>query len=291
MSVVALGRDLLTQTDGHAVVLDSSRLSVGAEYLGQAITSISADPPYPGLGVLVGERAFSGFRSAVGRALPGEALTRSLRYQLLDDLPGALLVSGRALRAAGVRIVMKGPVQPRTDICAGWVTGGTLLAGWTEEGPPLFPGPAAPPLEPEDDALAWHEHDPLPAHATRRRRRLDVFEEDGAVHVDCLFRDSHVDDEGLERVVHEYSVRATFDPTTGWLSSCEADPGPLPYPECPGAAASAGRVAGAPVEGLRGLVRETFVGPTTCSHLNDTLRSLEDVGALVSALFDRRSPR
>lgn len=286
MSVLALGRDLLTQADGHTVLLDSSRLSVGAEYLGQAITSITADPPHPGLEVLVGVRAFSGFRSAVGRALPGEAQTRSLRHQLLDDLPGALLVSGRALRAAGVPIHMKGPVQPRTDICAGWVTGGTLLAGWTEDGPPLFPGPPAPALEPEDDALAWHEHGALPAHATRRRRRLDVFEEDGAVLVDCLLRDSHVDHEGLERVVHEYSVSASFDPATRSLTSCEANAGPLPYPECPGAAASAGRVAGAPVEGLRALVRESFVGPTTCSHLNDTLRSLEDVGALVSAMLD-----
>jgi hypothetical protein len=31
-------------------------------------------------------------------------------------------------------------------------------------------------------------------------------------------------------------------------------------------------------------VRDTFTGPTTCTHLNDTLRSLEDVGALLEHL-------
>jgi hypothetical protein len=60
--------------------------------------------------------------------------------------------------------------------------------------------------------------------------------------------------------------------------------GPLPYPECPGAAASARRLVGAPVDGVRRSVRSTFVGPTTCTHLNDTLRVMEDACALLAAL-------
>jgi hypothetical protein len=31
-------------------------------------------------------------------------------------------------------------------------------------------------------------------------------------------------------------------------------------------------------------VRSTFVGPTTCTHLNDTLRVMEDACALLAAL-------
>jgi hypothetical protein len=38
------------------------------------------------------------------------------------------------------------------------------------------------------------------------------------------------------------------------------------------------------VDGLRREVRKTFVGPSTCTHLNDTLRSFEDVGALLARL-------
>jgi hypothetical protein len=39
--------------------------------------------------------------------------------------------------------------------------------------------------------------------------------------------------------------------------------------------------------GLRPTVREQFVGVTTCTHLNDTLRSLEDLMALASLLPGR----
>jgi hypothetical protein len=44
---------------------------------------------------------------------------------------------------------------------------------------------------------------------------------------------------------------------------------------------SAGRLAGNPVAGLRQHVRDTFLGTSTCTHLNDTLRSLEDIPALL----------
>jgi len=54
----------------------------------------------------------------------------------------------------------------------------------------------------------------------------------------------------------------------------------LPWVECPQAAASAGRLAGRPVADLRPTVRAEFLGPTTCTHLTDTLRALEDVGVL-----------
>jgi hypothetical protein len=44
---------------------------------------------------------------------------------------------------------------------------------------------------------------------------------------------------------------------------------------------SAGRLAGSPVAGLRQHVRDRFLGTSTCTHLNDTLRSLEDIPALL----------
>jgi hypothetical protein len=58
----------------------------------------------------------------------------------------------------------------------------------------------------------------------------------------------------------------------------------LPWFECPQAAASAARLTGRPLAGLRPAVRAEFLGPTTCTHLNDTLRALEDVAALINAL-------
>jgi hypothetical protein len=57
--------------------------------------------------------------------------------------------------------------------------------------------------------------------------------------------------------------------------------------ECPGAVASAGRLVGMRLAELRTWVRREMTGASTCTHLNDTLRSLADVSALVSALGER----
>jgi hypothetical protein len=289
VEVVAAGRDLRTGADGESSVLGTARLDLGVEYLpNRTVTRITGDPSHPGLGKLVGVPASAGFRQKVDEAMPGERVSRSVRFQLLDDLPTALLVSGYALQAGGTRIARKGPMLQHPDMCAGWVSGGTMLSGITEEGRvPPHRGPVAPVLEAGDDPLGWHQMDALPAHGMRRRRRLDVWFEDGVGQVECFFRDSHVDQEGVESIVHEYTVHATVDPSTSRFASCDADVGALPWPECPNAVASAGRLGGAPVEGLRRWVRDTFVGITTSTHLNDTLRSLEDVGALLSAVSDR----
>jgi len=281
--LAASGRDLITAAGGEAIVLGAVRLDVTVDYLKGSIAAISATPPHPGLAQLVGARAFSGFRNAVEAALPAEAQSHSVRFQLLDELPAAVLASGRAMRAAGLPVDMRGASLP-VDVCAGWATGGTLLAGITEFGPPLSIGPKAPALEADDDAFAWHAIASLPAHSTRRCRRLDLWEDDDRAWVDSFFRDSHVDAHGVETVVHEWHVQAEFDPATRLFVSAAAQMGPLPYPECPGAAASARRLAGMSCDGLRRAVRSSFVGTSTCTHLNDTLRSMEDVEALLDTL-------
>jgi hypothetical protein len=124
----------------------------------------------------------------------------------------------------------------------------------------------------------------LPVHSTRRLRRLDIWEEGGLGRADCFFRDSHIDLDGVEKIVHEWRLLALFDPVARTFLSSEAETGPLPYPECPRAAASADRLAGMPIDGMRRAVPKAFTGPSTCTHLNDTFRAMEDVGALLDAL-------
>jgi hypothetical protein len=279
----ARGRVLYTGGDGRAEVVDAARVEATAESLQGVITAITTEPHHPGVAGGVGVSVLGGFRSAMEKALPGEATSHTVRFQLLDDLPAAILGSGRALRAAGIGIARSGRPPP-VDLCAGWAAGGTLLAGLDDFGPPFQAGPVAPRVSPKDDPLAWHEIEPLPLHGTRRARRLDLWREDGKTWADCFFRDSHVDGEGTETVVHEWGVRAELDPRTRTFVSSVTRAGPLPYPECPGAGASAGRLAGMPFDGLRRTVRKTFTGPSTCTHLNDTLRSMEDVGALIDRL-------
>jgi Protein of unknown function (DUF2889) len=282
--IAARGRDLLTSTDGKGQELCSIRFDVRADFAAATIDHIESDPPQPDLAKLAGAHAFHGFRAAVDKAIPGERESGTLSYQLLDDLPIALMLSARALRAAGLGLG-PAPRQPLpVDICAGWIAGGTLLTGITEEGPPLHVGPVATEVDSAVDPLAWHAFDPLGPHATRRHRRLDVWHDGENAKADCFFRDSYADAGGVETVVHEYAVHAEVDPATLRVVSCEATAGALPYPECPNALASAGRVEGLSVKALRREVRDGFVGPTTCTHLNDTLRSLQDVSALIDLM-------
>jgi hypothetical protein len=58
----------------------------------------------------------------------------------------------------------------------------------------------------------------------------------------------------------------------------------LPWPECPGAAASAGELVGRTVPDVRAYVRANLRGISTCTHLNDLLCSLADVAPLIRAL-------
>jgi hypothetical protein len=281
--VTAVGRDLRTETDGSATVIDASQIDVRSSFGDGLIAAIVADPPSPGLDALVGRSARRGFRRAITEALgPDERPAATVRFQLLDDLPVALMLSGRVLRLAGISLPRpEGPRRLPIDICAGWAEGGTLLAGYGELGPPLHEGPVAPALGCAGDPLAWHDLDVLPARATRRCRRFDIWPDDGFVHVETFFRDSVTDAFAVETVVHEYTVRVCVDPPTDRIVSSRAEPGPLPYPECPAAVASAATLSGAALSTLRTDIPSRLVGPSTCTHLNDVLRSLEGITALL----------
>jgi hypothetical protein len=281
----ARGRDLLTPEDGGApMVADAARIDATIRYMQGMILSIAADPPAPALDSMIGKGAFSGFRRLVEAALPGEAASHSVRFQLLDEMPVAVLANGRVLRRAGIGIKMGGGSAHPVDICAGWAAGGTLVSGLTDLGPPLTVGPDSPVMRRADDPLAWHDMVPLPPHSTRRQRRIDLWEADGTAWVDAFFRDSNVDGAGVETVVHEWTITAEIDPRARRFVSAVARSGPLPYPECPASGASAGRLAGMAIDGLRRDVRSTFTGPSTCTHLNDSFRALEDAGALLDRL-------
>ena len=279
-------RDLVTGAGGVAHVAATATTRVRVDFTGgRTVEEIATDPDRPGLAGLVGVRASSGFRSAALAADPDLPAENGLLHLLVDDVPVTTLVSGHAW-GAGTPVERRLPVVTMRshlvrDQCAGFADGATIMAEVDRTGiPPLVTGPAALPLV-EDDPLGWHDTDPLPPHGMRRTRRLDVRPGTPTV-VDVLFRDAYVRPDGLETVIHEYTVAMEIDAAAGVVLSCEATPRVLPWQECPAAALSARRLAGQPLAGLRRHVRETFGGTSTCTHLNDTLRSLEDVPALLS---------
>ena len=280
VSLVARGRDLYTGTDRRPTLVAEARLDATIAYVAdRKLTALEVDPPLGPAGAgLVGRRVSGGFRRGLDEALPDEDTTASLRYQLLDDLPTAALVAGFPIAAAGVHPPRGSfDLSRNADICAGWATGATILVEVEELGHvPQVTGPPAPSLDAPEDPDAWHDPGPLGPHAMRRFRRIDVWrpDADGPFAVESFFRDSHFDGEGTETVVHEYLVRAELEPGTYVFRSCRAEVGVLPWVECPGAVPSAGRLAGTAPGDLRPRIRDTFVGTSTCTHLNDMLRAL-----------------
>jgi hypothetical protein len=123
----------------------------------------------------------------------------------------------------------------------------------------------------------------------RRLRRTDVRISDDTIMVDSHFRDSYMEQTNVETAVHEYVVTLTAAIDDGVIRDLDVRAHVLPGPDCPGAVASAQRVVGEPLESLREFVRGELRGDTICTHLNDQLRSLADVPALVSVLL--RPPR
>ena len=263
-------------------------VDVEADFHGGCVSRIMSAPRDSGVEALLGTSSFAEFRKAV-RAMACDGVSSSLTRQLLDDFPMAVMLSGRVLRTHGISLGDPNSPLP-VDVCAGWVPGGSLLKGYSDLGPPLTSGPivsSGPSIgavEREDDLIGWHHDEQLPPDSTRRYRCLDIWIEDHTGRAECYFRDSHSDRNALETVVHEYSVQVSVDLQTMMIITCEANPGALPYRECPNAASSADRLTGVALQGLRRSVRDTFTGPSTCTHLNDALRSLEDVGPLLKSL-------
>ncbi|BBZ39314.1 DUF2889 domain-containing protein [Mycobacterium conspicuum] len=273
-------RDASATGTGDVEVLGEVR--VGARLVNFVIDDLWCTPPASGLDALRGARVGAGFRSKIAALLPDEVRRASLLHLLLDDWVGAALVSGYGLQhtaiTLGVEQKMPAGVADRmAGICAGFAPEASLVNyARRHDVVPTGRGPVAPPLD------GLHDVDPLRARGMRRFRRLDMWPSDAdSVEFDAHFRDSHMDDELVETIVHEYTVAGTVDTSTRTIAAVSAEVRVLPWQECPGAIGSAGRVRGMPLGELRHRVRSEFVGTSTCTHLNDTLRAIADLDALL----------
>ncbi len=294
---IGRARDLATASDGTTALAAEGEMRVVIDFAaGMLVHEITMEPAVDGLDAFVGARAGGGFRKVLD--LETGAVRGSLPYLLLDDVPGATLVSGYAVSMAAGRgdadlgeyraQVRKAPLLQQADICAGWQRGGLLLANLEQGGPPATLGPVAPSVVDGDDHDTWHDLPPLPPDGMRRARRIDVWR-DGVVHVDVFFRDSMMGHDGNETAVHEYTVAATVDPQTMTFVVVPRRATRAALARVPaghrqrGAARGPGRARPPPRA-----PHAQLVGPSTCTHLNDVLRGLEDVAWLTDELNRRR---
>lgn len=283
-------RDVLTTADGAAQVADEA--TIHAELApGRMLRELTIEPDMASLGALVGLPVAGGFRAAVAETAGHHATEQTPLHTLLDDLPVASLIAGYAdlySRPSDHATAPGARTGPQADICAGWQSGGTMLSAIAGSGQiPIPVGPDAPPIERPGDELSWHAMDPLPRGAMRRRRLVDVTARE-VIEIRAMFRDTHVDADGRETVLHEYELRVDADPTNLQVLAAAAVPRVLPWIECPQAVASAGRLIGHRLGTMRELVRKDFKGTSTCTHLNDLLRSIDDVVALHRLVTEHR---
>ena len=283
-------RDLLTPIDdGEPSVVSRADLHVvtGRE---RDILRIEADPAPAGLERLLGSRAGGNLRKAIAAELPEEAANGTPLHLLLDDLAGSTLISGFVfvrwldhVPEWRERFTKAPPSRKMVDICSGFQSGSNALRA---DGSIVFnqnvayTGPLADPTDP----LGWHEFGEPSVPGMRRARRIDVWDDAGALGIDAMFRDSAWDPDGREIVVHEYQLLAQADRTSGVLLSVTAEPRVLPYAECPGAAPNAQWMAGTELRAMRTEVLARLQKADCCTHLNDALRSLAEVPVLAAAL-------
>jgi hypothetical protein len=274
-------RDVVT-TDTGGEVVAAVELALTIAVAGAIIQAISSTTGVD-LEPLVGRSAMSKFRAGLAEVTPDEVTGRTALHRLLDDVPGANLVSGYAYAIAGIdtRRSAQG-IESRADLCAGWINDGEMMRNARAGDLGLRLGPPAPVVELAGDPLGFHELPPLPEHSFRRHRRMDVIPAGDAIRLDGFFRDVYFSADGPTSI-HEYGYAAELDGDLV-VRAIDVTPGTLPWDECPGAAVSASWLVGERVGSIDSLVRSRFKGVHTCTHLNDALRTLDDVAALRDAL-------
>lgn len=284
-TLTAVGRDL-TRGHGDAVRTHHDKLTFDIDPAGLIVPrSGSRGVPEE----LWGRPAQQGLRKNVAQLRGaqrdgGEELlgpVDGLYDSMLDDVVGTMLASGYGRLHEGPRGQTDGFAARMSRSCIGF---STMHARGEEFDVQRYFETKPPSIEfVPPDVLAWHQDRPMLPRSFRRRRMLQVAPTpDGVVVVTGYFRDTFMTPDGTERVVHEYDLNATVSGPTFILDSIQAEPGDLPLDHCPLAARSALTLKGLSLSEVDGAVRRDLAGPAACTHLNDELRNLRLVPALLA---------
>ena len=283
-------RDLVTTMDGDASVHAEEELALVLDR-SQVITGATTRPDRDGVQHLIGVNAVRGFRAGVESALPDERRGTTPLALLLADVSTVSMIGGIAwsqrpvdsdagddesLEASNSFLRSQGD----NVACSGFRRSGYYRQSLEKK--IMFPHWFRPAGELEiEDEWAWHDMEPAADVCFRRRRRIDTWAVGDSTVVDAHYRDSVWGPAHDEVALHEYSLTATIDTASHALSALAVTANVLPFPECPSVVQQVQDLVGLDVTGLRAGVQRELPGILGCTHLNDMLRGLSDVPALV----------
>jgi hypothetical protein len=293
MTLIGRARDIVTERSGGTPIViaqDGFRAQLKSD---RTILAINTEPARAAAADLVGTRGGGHLRHAIDEVMPEERRAATPLHLILDDISGTSLVAGWAWSQwtddwlGGLQSRMDPGelarmLKSREGICTGFAPGSSALALGPNRGP--SGGAPTPSLRNPDDPDGWHDFPVQEGVSMRRARRIDVTLGD-AVTIDAAFQDSASRPDGTRMALHEYRLSVAADPVSRRVTSIIAEPRVLPFPECPSATRNVTRLLGTPLIDLREKVLEELRGTAGCTHLNDALRALAAVPALLEHLL------
>jgi hypothetical protein len=257
----------------------------------RTILGIVADPARPSAAALVGARGGGHLRRIIDDAMPEECRHSTPLHLILDDISGTSLIAGWAWSQWATDWLtmpnipdedqLAALIRSKQGVCIGFAPGSSALDVLPTPG--VTGGAPAPDLRNPQDPDGWHDFPTAQGASLRRARRIDVTLR-GAVRIDAAFQDSASRPDGGRMVLHEYRLTVAADPGSLRITSITAEPRVLPFPECPSATHNLRRLLDAPLTELRERVLDHLRGTDGCTHLNDALRALTAVPALLHTL-------
>lgn len=282
-TLYARGRDVVRSASGEIRSEGAEAFGFGLDEQGRMV-ALPGGPTIPeqleGVAAQRGLRkVLAGFRES-GPAEPGPA---GLRDELLDEVPGFLVASGYGRLFDGS--LPEGPRDGIRGVPGGVCIGLNQLAAGTDGWSVQRFQSQVPGMEFTDgDPAVWHEDEPSEPVSVRRRRMLEVHPSGGGLDIEGYFRDDYRGADGAQRIIHEYGLQARAAGHPLVLESITPRPGKLPMEFCPLAVGNVAQLEGFALGDLEVSVRRALRGSAGCTHLNDEIRSLRMVGALLARL-------
>ena len=281
-TLLATGRDLLTQSDG-TTVLGTATIRATLTPPAAVVTAIELDAVDLDAEALLGVSVSTGFRRSLQRAVPAERRA-GLQYRLLHDLPGATMVSQSVPIHAGHKLFEPRDLMVLADVCQGWRSGAHQMNEVRTGRAPQPYGPVPGDLDDGSDPLAWHAVEFPPGDTFRRSRRIDVWRDGDELRIDLHYRDAYRPVARPAMVIHEYSVRGRADAESLQIREMTTEAHALPWSDCNSVVSSTDELVGVRLGECDASVRTRLAGTAGCTHLNDSLRELDEVPALAAVL-------